>query len=99
MNEKTFLPIGSVVLLKGGKKKIMITGYCMKIKEEPDKIYDYNGCVFPEGVLKSNITSVFDHDQIDKIFYVGYRNEESEPFFTNMKEQLKAYNEKKKEEA
>ena len=28
MQEK-FLPIGSVVLLKGGTKKVMITGYCM----------------------------------------------------------------------
>ena len=98
MEEKTFLPIGSVVLLKGGKKKIMITGYCMKIKEEPNKVYDYNGCVFPEGVLKSNVTAVFDHDQIDKIYYVGYRNEESEPFFANVKEQLKQYNEKAKGE-
>lgn len=97
MNEKTFLPIGSVVLLKGGKKKIMITGYCMKIKEEPNKIYDYNGCIFPEGVLKSNITSVFDHSQIDKIFYIGYRNEESGPFFNKMKNQLKKYNEKEEE--
>ena len=88
MNEKTILPIGSVVLLKGGKKKIMVTGYCMKLKEEPDKIYDYNGCIFPQGVIKSTITSVFNHDQIEKIYFLGYRNEESEEFFKRVDEQL-----------
>ena len=36
MQEK-FLPIGSVVLLKGGTKKVMITGYCMKTAEHPEK--------------------------------------------------------------
>ena len=25
-----FLPVGSVVILKGGYKKVMITGYCIK---------------------------------------------------------------------
>ena len=42
MQEK-FLPIGSVVLLKGGTKKVMITGYCMKTAEYPDEVFDYNG--------------------------------------------------------
>ncbi|MBQ3298191.1 MAG: DUF4176 domain-containing protein [Bacilli bacterium] len=89
-----FLPIGSVVLLKGGTKKVMITGYCMKTAENPDKIYDYNGCPFPEGELKSNITSVFDHDQIDKVFFLGFSNVESHAFFDKMKHQLEEYNKK-----
>lgn len=87
-----FLPIGSVVLLKGGTKKVMITGYCMKTKEKPDKIYDYNGCPFPEGMLKSDLTSVFDHNQISQVFFTGYRNEESDAFFTKVKEQIEEYN-------
>ena len=84
-----FLPIGSVVLLKGGKKKLMITGYCMKIEEEPDKIYDYNGCLFPEGEIKSNLTSVFDHKQIEEVFFEGFKNEETDEFFDSIKEKLK----------
>ncbi|MBQ1470771.1 MAG: DUF4176 domain-containing protein [Eubacterium sp.] len=27
--EKKFLPIGTVVLLKGGKRELMITSYCV----------------------------------------------------------------------
>ena len=91
-----FLPIGSVVLLKGGKKKLMITGYCMKTEEEPDKIYDYNGCLFPEGEINSKITSVFDHKQIEKVFFKGYESEETEEFFKTIKAKL-AEIEKKQE--
>ena len=91
MENERFLPIGSVVLLKGGTKKVMITGYCMKTAENPDKIYDYNGCPYPEGELKSNLTSVFDHSQIEKVFFVGYKNEETKPFIDNMKEKLDKY--------
>ena len=87
-----YLPIGSIVLLKGGTKKVMITGYCMRTKERPDKIYDYNGCPFPEGMLKSDLTSVFDHNQIVQVFFTGYKNEESDVFFKKVKAQVEVYN-------
>ena len=48
MQEK-YLPIGTVVLLKGGSKRVMITGFCSVDGNESDVIYDYNGCVYPEG--------------------------------------------------
>ena len=80
MNREKFLPIGSVVLLKGGKKRAMITGFCSVAQEKPDKIYDYSGCVYPEGYLSSNQVCLFDHDQIDKIFSVGYEDEEEKIF-------------------
>ena len=66
-----YLPIGSVVLLKGGKKRAMITGFCSVAQENQEKIYDYSGCVYPEGYLSSNQVCLFDHDQIDKIFFEG----------------------------
>ena len=62
--KKDILPLGSVVLLNGGTKKVMIIGYCMKTPEKPNKMYDYCGCVFPEEVLRSDVTCVFDHEQI-----------------------------------
>ena len=80
MNREKFLPIGSVVLLKGGKKRAMITGFCSVAQEKPDKIYDYSGCVYPEGYLSSNQVCLFDHDQIDKIFFLGYEDEEEKAF-------------------
>ena len=79
MREK-YLPIGTVVLLKGGKKRAMITGFCSVAQENQEKIYDYSGCVYPEGYLSSNQVCLFDHDQIDKIFFLGYEDEEEKAF-------------------
>ena len=75
-----YLPIGSVVLLKGGKKRAMITGFCSVAQENQEKIYDYSGCVYPEGYLSSNQVCLFDHDQIDKIFFTGLEDEEEFTF-------------------
>ena len=80
MQREKYLPIGTVVLLKGGKKRAMITGFCSVAQEKPDKIYDYSGCVYPEGYLSSNQVCLFDHDQIDRVFYVGYEDEEEKLF-------------------
>ena len=67
------LPIGSVVLLSGGTKKVMITGYYSK-PVDSDRVYDYNGCVFPEGLLES-VYCLFDKNQIDRTLHVGYESE------------------------
>ena len=79
MKEK-YLPIGTVVLLKGGRKRAMITGFCSVAQENQEKIYDYSGCVYPEGYLSSNQVCLFDHEQIDKIFFLGFEDEEEKNF-------------------
>ena len=66
MNKKE-LPIGTVVMLVGGSKKVMITGYRSK-NADADKVFDYNGCVFPEGLME-NIYCLFDASQIEDVIY------------------------------
>ena len=82
MNEiaEKYLPIGSVVLLKGGEKKIMITGFASISPDTGDKIFDYSGCIFPEGFISYNQVCVFDHSQINKVFYKGLEDEEQKKF-------------------
>lgn len=75
--EEKYLPIGTVVLLKGATKKVMINGFCATTEAKPGKIFDYRGCPFPEGVLESNGVALFDHDQIEEICHIGYKNNES----------------------
>lgn len=75
-----FLPIGSVVLLKDATKKLMITGFCMADKNNNQQKYDYCGCLFPEGIMDTDKMALFNHQQIDKIFYLGYSNEEEIKF-------------------
>lgn len=74
------LPIGSVVLLKNSTKKLMITGFAQVSAENPDRIYDYVGCVFPEGFLGPDQTFLFDSHQIETIFFIGYQDQEQMAF-------------------
>lgn len=85
---KEFLPIGSVCLLKGAKKKVMITGFCVKGNETGERVFDYLACVYPEGVISSDQNLLFDHEQIDQIFFKGFVNEEEVSFKTKLNEAL-----------
>ena len=82
--EKRLLPIGSVVVLKGGTKKAMITGYCAVVEENPDEMYDYRACPYPEGIMMSEGTALFNHDQIDEVVHTGFENDESIDFIDKL---------------
>ena len=74
MKEK-FLPIGTVVTLKGSDKPLMITEHIVfSQKTDAAKTYDYGSCPFPTGVQK-NLSIGFNHGDIEKILYMGYENE------------------------
>ena len=84
MKEK-YLPIGTVCLLKGGTKKVMIAGFCAVDNNNKEKMYDYSGCMYPEGFLSSDQTALFDHEQIEKVFFEGYIDEDETAFKTQLK--------------
>mgnify|MGYP004476581575 FL=1 len=92
MKYEKFLPIGTVVMLKGGKKRAMITGFCSIPSEDKTKIYDYSGCIYPEGFISSSQTLLFNHDQIDKVFYLGLIDDEEKKFKEKLNEALKLIN-------
>lgn len=75
--EEKYLPIGTVVILNGGTAKVMINGYCAVAEEMKDKVFDYRGCPYPEGVLESSGVALFDHSQIKEICHMGFKNDES----------------------
>lgn len=87
MNEirEKYLPVGTVVLLKNGKKRIMVTGFCVTPEGKNDA-FDYCGCLYPEGFLSSNQNCLFNHNQIEKVFHMGLVDEEEIKF----KEQLRS---------
>lgn len=82
MNEKyeKYLPLGSVVLMKEAKKRVMITGYAVKAEEFGDKIWDYIGCLWPEGMISPDKNLLFDHENIHQIFAIGYTDNEQKSF-------------------
>ena len=74
------LPVGTVALLKNSTKRIMIIGVCQLAADDPTKVWDYVGCPFPEGYLGPDKTYLFNNEQIDKIYAVGYQDEEQFAF-------------------
>lgn len=90
-----FLPIGTVVILKNGKKPVMITSTCVVATgevydkngkvENTKKVIDYGACFYPEGILQSDRTIAFNHENIEKVCYMGYQTDEQKKFSDDMK--------------
>ncbi len=74
MFERT-LPIGSVVSLYGAEKRLMVLGYLKYLKGDDTSVYDYCGCTFPEGYRNSESTAVFNHQDIEHIYALGFQDE------------------------
>ena len=85
------LPIGTVVLLKDSTKRIMIIGFCQGSTSEDEKsnIWDYAGCLYPEGYISADKTFLFNGEQIDKIFAIGYQDQEQFDFKVKLDEVVK----------
>ncbi len=112
-NNERFLPIGSVVILKGGKRELMIMSYCVmpnggevydkngKVEDAP-KLFDYGACFYPEGMVTSDQIFAFNHEQIDRVCFKGYetdRYKEISAVLNGGLEEMKKQQEQPAEEA
>ena len=80
---KSYLPNGTVVLLKGGEKKIMIYGRRQKrVTDEHE--YDYIACLYPEGNINEDYMYLFNHEDIEKVVFRGYSDAEEEAFIETL---------------
>jgi hypothetical protein len=68
-----FLPIGSVVILKGGTKKIMICGRLQR-QNDTGQLWDYSACFFPEGIINPQELFLFNNESVDKLVFLGLRD-------------------------
>ena len=87
--ENKRLPIGTVLLLKESTKRIMVTGYYQRTRDS-DKLWDYAGCLFPEGFVAADKIFLFDDEQIEKVYAYSYQDQE---FFAFSDEVKKLVNE------
>lgn len=76
---KNLLPNGSIVLLKGGNTRVMIIGRIQR-QVDTDKIWDYASCLYPQGFISADKLYLFNHDQIEKIYFIGFQDEEELAF-------------------
>lgn len=71
-----YLPIGSVVLLKGGNQPLMI--YAREVYFETGETRDYMSVLYPFGYVDDEGVYSFDHSEIEKVLFVGYVDENEE---------------------
>lgn len=68
-----WLPIGSVVLLNGANKTLMVMARFV-YNNDDGKYYEYCGCLYPEGFGDSEYY-FFNHDDIDLVAQKGYEDD------------------------
>lgn len=88
-NLNDLLPIGSVVLLKNGKRKLMIIGI-KPIDVTNNITHDYLAVPYPEGFIDDRLTFFIEHSKIEQVIARGYENEERESFISEMNELYKS---------
>lgn len=77
----SLLPIGSVVHVKEAKKNMMIIGI---VVTNNDIEYDYFAVLYPEGFVDNKLTFLFNHEDIDKVLFVGYVNAEMQSMINQL---------------
>ncbi len=78
------LPIGSIVCLKGGEKRLMIFGIKQVSPDDMQVEYDYVGVCYPEGNMGVQTQYLFNHQDIEEITVRGYEDEERINFIENL---------------
>lgn len=83
MNISELLPIGSVVMLNGGKKRLMVYG--IKQTNVADGVeYDYLGVLYPEGNLGNEGHFFFNSADIEKVYFLGLNDAERQSFIADL---------------
>jgi len=90
MSKIEFLPLGSIVIIKGGIKKAMIIarGVAAKIEKET-KYFDYAGCIYPEGLMGDQLL-YFNHEDIAKEVFQGFSDDDNRMMVDNINEWVKS---------
>jgi len=73
LKAEDWLPIGSVVLLNGANKTLMVMARFVYNTNE-GKYYEYCGCLYPEGFGDSEYY-FFNHDEVAVVAQKGYEDE------------------------
>lgn len=84
MKIKELLPIGTIVLLKEGEKRLMISGIMQSDASGNGQEYDYLGILYPEGHIGDQFQYLFNHEDINNIVFRGFEDEERTEFIEKL---------------
>lgn len=85
-----FLPLGSVVRLKGAERRVMI---CGRLQQDAatDALYDYSACLYPMGFLGADQMILFNAGDIEEVTFIGSQDEEELKFRKYMEDQVEKF--------
>ena len=88
---REYLPIGTVVVLKDGEKRLMIYGIMQNADGEDAKTqaFDYIGVPYPEGNMGPEFQYLFQHEDIKDVFFRGFEDVERQEFISNLDQYIK----------
>ncbi len=84
-----YLPLGSVVILKGGVQKVLIVSRGLVSKAVmPAGFFDYGGVLYPQGLVGDQIL-YFNHRDISHKVFEGYSDDDDKLMMDNINEWYK----------
>lgn len=81
---KDLLPIGSVVRLHDGEKRLMIIGIMQSDASGNGKEYDYLGILYPEGHIGDQFQYLFNQEDIEEVIFRGFEDDERVEFLNKL---------------
>ncbi len=85
MNINDALPIGTVIKLKKAEKRVVIMGIYQQVEEGNNiEAYDYMGVPYPEGFIGAESTVLFQQDDIETVFSLGFSDIERQAFVADL---------------
>ena len=77
MEKTDYVPLGSVVYLKGGIKKLLVVARAINVANDGKQFFfDYGGVLYPEGITGDQM-AYFNHDDVESVFFRGCDDEEN----------------------
>ena len=90
MERIDYVPLGSVVLLRGGIQKLLIIARGINTRQGDQTVFfDYGAVLYPEG-LTGDRMAYFNHDAVSKVVFYGYDDEDSKICANNINDYLAA---------
>ena len=84
MKIKDLLPIGSIVRLHDGEKRLMIIGIMQSDVSGNGKEYDYLGILYPEGHIGDQFQYLFNQEDIEEVIFRGFEDDERVEFLNKL---------------
>ena len=80
-----YMPIGTVVKLKNVGESYMIIGF--KSVDSLGENKDYMACLYPNGLGENNPFYCFNHEDIERIYHIGYFDMKGKKHQSDLNEQ------------